>query len=118
MKKYLVILKKKMICFNCNLSSDHGSINCPEPQKYSRCVVCRNVCFDTSSHRFGCTNAGFRSQYLAPTTTVFSTSVLVKLGFTGIEKVFVKDYLVDTEVKNEALFVFNENALVEKKTSS
>lgn len=106
-----------MFCYNCNTSGDHSSVDCPHPQRFSRCAVCRNVCFASSGHKSWCENIEFLSQSLSPNDTVFTSLVMVELGFKGIRNVFVKDIADDKPVANDPLYVANDNTIVFKKKS-
>lgn len=54
-----------MRCFNCN-ADNHVSEFCPEPQKYTRCGHCSNVCLNQSAHKIWCRTPEFVSVDLFP----------------------------------------------------
>lgn len=50
-------------CYNCG-DSTHVSKFCTQPQRYSRCGRCQNVCLNQSAHKIWCTDPNFISVLL------------------------------------------------------
>lgn len=71
------------ICFNC-LKPGHKSINCPEPQKKTRCPSCDKV----DGHTVDCRNPLFKSQSSFQSTTVFEMTSQLKLEFQQVTDKF------------------------------
>lgn len=99
-------------CYNFG-SRAHISRLCPDPQRYSRCCVCRNVCVNVHSHKALCTNKDFVSKVIDP-STVFEPTSLLQIGFSGITAVSIVDGEFERAVSTTPVFVPNANLLVYK----
>lgn len=75
-----------MVCYNCGLSS-HTSLFCPEPQQYSRCTGCQNVCFTQNCHKESCGVKQFRSEYFGRTEKVAEMKEFLQLSFQPVDGV-------------------------------
>lgn len=77
-------------CYNC-LETSHYSVNCPQKQLYSRCAVCRNVCFEENGHKYGCSNKSFKSKFLdkAPTDSIVEIESFMQLKLKPVDDIFV-----------------------------
>lgn len=91
-------------CFNCG-STSHVSIKCTEPQLYTRCSVCENVCFNAARHKNGCPNASFRSTFLKNVSEVIEIVELIQFQFKGVDNVVLKTQRGEKQIGANLLFL-------------
>lgn len=96
-----------MVCFNCNNpNANHHSINCTEPQKFTRCPTCDAVVLPNTHHKNGCLNQSFKSKFIGSAQTVFKVEDIFSIEFENIdEKIFVLDNGKKIEIGNTSLWL-------------
>lgn len=101
-------------CFNC-FSTQHFSRDCTESQRSTRCVVCENVCTTKNSHKGWCPNYDFVSELLHSDENVLTPSIVLEMGFTRVNNVFVLDRYVEKPIVSTPLIVQNVNIMAQKQ---
>lgn len=106
-----------MFCYNCKVTANHSSVDCPLPPRFTRCSVCDTVAFSQTQHKSWCSNKNMSSQSLSSTNTVFESKLVAELGFRQVQNVFLVDGDEEKPVSTSLLFVSNAQAIVYKKES-
>lgn len=99
------------VCFNCG-SSNHISVHCTEPQKYSRCGVCKNVCFTEGNHKLGCSNKNFRSIFKTQDDNVAEISEILRIDFQMVDIVLAISSRGEKQVSQTPLWFGNASLLL------
>lgn len=80
------------VCYNCfKVNPDHVGMNCPEPQKYTRCNPCKRVCERPDNHYRLCPNRTFVSEYIDQPGTARFATLVADFKVSTMAKLFLLD---------------------------
>lgn len=101
-------------CFNCELMTDHISKHCDQPQKYTNCPHCGNVCLPKyDSHRPWCQIKDFRSTIREPFQFVQQSTEALEL-WCSEELTHILDGDVLKVLSAEPVLISTENVFLVK----
>lgn len=81
------------VCFNClKENPGHQSLHCPEPQKYTRCNICKRVCDHPGDHYSLCPNRlTFVSEYIEQPNTARSATLVADFKVSSTAELYLMD---------------------------
>lgn len=102
-------------CFNCEKWTNHISRDCDQPQMFTNCEHCHNVCLRDSddSHKSWCQNKGFRSSLAQPFQFVRQTTEALEL-WCSQELTHVIDGSTLKALSSDPVLVSTENMIMIK----
>lgn len=80
----------------------HLSVNCPEPQKLTRCWLCNRVCEGASDHFWACTNKDFVSQPIEH-KSIRAATLVANITFHTKANIYLIDGVEKTDVTGDIL---------------
>lgn len=103
-----------MLCFNCD-SPFHFSFDCEQPQRLSRCQLCRRVCTKSSSHANWCENKDWTSTSLLSNDFVIQPRIIAEIGFEKVKNVTIIDKTDEKTIDDIPLLIANADTIVYEK---